>query len=459
VQSDPGLRADERQELITQGSIPKTFFILAGPAIATMSMEFILHLTDMIWVGRIGGPVPVAIVTSSMFSLWIVWSLISVLTVGTVAIVSRYFGAKDYGYASYASSQAVGLGLITGVLVTIIGVTAAPLAFMIMSTSPEVTAGGVIYLRIQFSAALLFIMVQVVGSIFRATGDTKTPMLVSFVAVGINIILDPILIFGWGPFPRMETTGAALASAVAITMAGLVYLIVLRTGKLSIDLNLSAIKKPDIRLGWRITKIGMPLSIAGVLFSLVYFFINRIATEFGDVAVAALGIGNRCESISYLICFGASQATATMVGQNLGAGKPDRAEKSGWLSLFYTGIFTGIIMILFLTIPETIARIFIDDMRVIPNVKNYLIIIGISQIFMASEIVMEGAFSGAGDTLPPMLVGISWSLLRIPLAYILSFPLGFGVDGIWWVISGTSIIKGIIIAAWFRRGKWKLKNV
>jgi putative MATE family efflux protein len=459
VHSEAGLRADQRQKLITEGSIHKTFFILAGPAIATMSMEFILHLTDMIWVGRIGGPVPVAIVTSSMFSLWIVWSLISVLTVGVVAIVSRYFGAKNYDQASYASSQAIGLGLTSGVIITIIGVAAAPLAFMIMSTSPEVTAGGITYLRIQFSVSLIFIMIELMGSIFRATGDTKTPMLVSFVAVGANIILDPIFIFGWGPFPRMETTGAALASAVAVSIAGLVYVAVLKAGKLSIDIDLSAIKKPDIRLGWRITKIGMPLSIAGVLFSLVYFFINRIATEFGDVAVAALGIGNRCESISYLLCFGASQATATMVGQNLGAGKPDRAEKSGWYSLFYTGIFTGFITILFLTIPDTITRVFIDDPRVEPIVRQYLMIIGISQIFMASEIVMEGAFSGAGDTLPPMLVGIFWSVLRIPLAYILCFPMGFGVNGIWWVISGTTIIKGTIIAIWFRRGNWKLKNV
>jgi putative MATE family efflux protein len=459
MSAETGYTAEVRQKLVTEGPIYKTFFILAGPAVATMSMEFLLHFTDMIWVGRLGGPVPVAIVISSMFSLWIVWSLISILTIGTVAIVSRYFGARKYDDASYAASQSFAFGLGTGIIVMIAGLAGAPLAFAIMNTSPEVTAGGITYLRIQFSAAIFFILIEVISSIFRATGDTKTPMIVSIIAVGTNIILDPLLIFGIGPFPRMETAGAALGSVIAITLGVICFAIFIKRGRLTVNINAKVLKKPDFKLGWRILKIGLPLSIAGVLFSLVYFFLNRIAANFGDIAVAALGIGNRSESISFLICFGASQATATMVGQNLGAGKPDRAEKSAWQSLLYTGIFTGIIMILFLTIPNTITRIFISDPAVEAIVRNYLLIIGVSQIFMASEIVFEGAFSGAGDTMPPMLVGISLSIIRIPLAYFLSFSMGLGVTGIWWAISSTSIIKGIVIALWFKLGRWKTKQV
>ena len=452
-------KAEERQQQITQGSLRRSFFVLAGPAIATMSAEFILHFTDMIWVGRLGGPVPVAVVTSSMFALWIVWSLVSVLTVGTVAVVSRHFGAREYDKSSYVSTQSVIYGLFVGLIIAILGVALTPLAFRAMDSSPQVSAGGIVYLRILLGASVLFIFINVMGSIFRATGDTKTPMIITLIEISINIVLDPIFIFGWGPIPRMGTTGAAIASIIAITFACAAYVIFLMKDRLSIGLNPLKSKKIDFKLAWRIIKIGLPLSIAGILFSLVYFIINRVATQFGDNTVAAMGIGNRCESISYLLCFGASMATSTMVGQNLGANNPARAEKSGWIALFYTGIFTLFITGLFLTIPEQITRIFISDATVEPIVKNYLLIIGLSQVFMASEIVLEGAFSGAGDTLPPTIIGIFWSLLRIPLAYLLCFQFDMGSNGIWIAISSTGIIKGIIMAIWWKRGKWKLKQV
>jgi putative MATE family efflux protein len=452
-------KAEIRQRMITEGSLHKAFLTLAAPAIAAMSMEFILHFTDMIWVGKIGGPVPVAIVTSSMFSLWIVWSVISTLTIGTVAMVSRFFGAKEFDQASHVASQAITISIVAAVFVSIVGILGAPLAFRIMGTSPEVTQGGIVYLRIQLAGSLMWIATETFSSIFRASGDTKTPMIVSLIAIGTNLILDPFLIFGIGPFPRLGTTGAAIASVIAFTVGVTSAIIFIKRGKLPLKLNVSYMKKPNLKLAWRIVKIGIPLSISGVLFSLIYFFINRIAAHFGNAAVAAMGIGNRCESISFLLCFGASMATSTLVGQNLGAGKPERAAKAAWVSLFYAGIFTMTLTILFVAFPGLITRLFLNDPAVEPHAINYLIIIGLSQIFMASEIVMEGAFSGAGDTLPPMLIGATWTIFRIPIAYILCFPLDMGVSGIWWAISSTTVIKGIAIAIWFRRGKWKSKKV
>ncbi len=452
-------KAELRQRMITEGSLHKTFLTLAAPAIAAMSMEFILHFTDMIWVGKIGGPVPVAIVTSSMFSLWIVWAVISTLTIGTVAMVSRHFGARDFDQAGHVASQAITISIVAAVFVSIVGIIGAPLAFRIMGTSAEVTQGGIVYLRIQLAGALMWITTEIFSSIFRAAGDTKTPMIVSLIAIGTNLILDPFLIFGIGPFPRLGTTGAAIASLIAFTVGVTSAIIFIRRGRLPLKLDISSMKKPDPKLAWRIVKIGIPLSISGVLFSLIYFFINRIAAHYGDAAVAAMGIGNRCESISFLLCFGASMATSAMVGQNLGAGKPERAEKAAWVALFYAGIFTMTLTILYVSIPGLITRLFLNDPAVEPHAINYLIIIGLSQVFMASEIVMEGAFSGAGDTLPPMLVSITWTTFRIPIAYFLCFTLDLGVSGIWWAISSTTVIKGITIAIWFRRGKWKLKKV
>ncbi len=451
--------ADSRRRLVTEGSLHKAFFVLAGPAVAAMSVEFLLAFTDMIWVGKIGGPVPVAVVTSSMFSLWIVWSLVSTISTGTVAVVSRHFGRGDYEQAQHVASHAMGSSIWFAAIVTIVGVAVAPVAFHIMQTSDEVTAGGTIYLRIRLASAIIFIFLEVLGSVFRASGDTKTPMIIMFIAVGANIVLDPLLIFGIGPFPEMGTTGAAVASVAASVISLITALLFLKRGKLALDIDWNVFRKIDLKIFWKIVKIGIPLSISGVLFSLIYFFINRIAAQFGDATVAAMGIGNRCESISYLICFGASLATATLVGQNLGANDPQRAERAGWWSLFYTGIFTGLITALFLLVPESISRIFIDDPAVEPMVVDYLMIIGVSQIFMAAEIVLEGAFSGAGDTMPPMLIGVSWTLLRIPMAYLLCFTFDLGPAGIWYTISATTIVKGTIMVLWFKRGKWKSKQV
>ncbi|MBD3382968.1 MAG: MATE family efflux transporter [candidate division Zixibacteria bacterium] len=455
----PQIHAGNHKIQITQGSIHKAFFKLAAPAVATMSVEFVLSITDMFFVGRIGGPEPVAILTSSMFVLWIVWSLMMILDIGVVAVISRYFGASEFDRASYVGTHSIGYAVITGLVITVVGIILAPLAFKVMESSPEVAAGGTSYLRIRFLASIPFVINEVIAATFRSTGDTKTPMIASFAVVGTNIILDPLLIFGIGPFPEMGTDGASLASVFAVLVGTVVILLFLRAGKLAIPLKLRLLSKFDYKLLIRITRIGFPLSMASVLFSMVYFILTRIANDFGDPAVAALGIGNRCESISYLLCFGASMATSAMIGQNLGANQPDRAEKAGWVSFMYGAIFTGIISILFFTIPHQISRFFMPEATVEPLVVNYLIILGVSQVFMAAEIILEGAFSGAGDTLPPTIIGVSWSLFRIPLAYFLCFTLDMGITGLWWAISGTSIIKGSMLIIWFKRGKWKLKQV
>jgi Na+-driven multidrug efflux pump len=188
-------------------------------------------------------------------------------------------------------------------------------------------------------------------------------------------------------------------------------------------------------------------------------FINKITAEFGTEAIAALGVGNRAESVSYLICFGFAVAVSTMVGQNLGAGRPDRAEKAVWITLGITGAITLVITMAFLLIPELITRVFISDAKVIDMSVDYLRIMAISQVFMAAVIVLEGAFSGAGNTMPPMIIGIPSSVLRVPIAYVLCFVLGFGVNGVWWAITSTMVISGIVMVLWFRRGKWKDRKI
>ena len=374
-------------------------------------------------------------------------------------MVSRFVGAKDEEQAAYVSRQAYLFSIAGSLVLMIAGIVLTPSVFSLMGTEQNVTRIGTSYLRIIFLGSTFFFLIDVFSCIFRASGDTKRPLWVTLFSLGFNIFLDPFLIFGWGPFPRLETSGAAISTVISQFLGVLLFLYLIKSGKLKFRLSLRPAFRIDFSIIHRIIKIGIPPSIAGIIFSIVYLLVNRITAHFGTESIAALGIGNRMESLSYMTCFGFSIAAATLVGQSLGAGKPERANRSAWRTVWITTSITGIVSILFLSFSKTISSFFIHDPKVIPIAVDYLRILSISQIFMAWEIVLEGAFSGAGDTIPPMIVSVPGSLLRIPIAYLLAITLGLGVNGIWWAISSTSIAKGTILAIWFRHGKWKHKRI
>lgn len=447
----------DRIDLIT-GGILGTLIKLAWPVVATMFVHTAFLITDMMWLGRLGAA-EMASVISSMFFIWILFSIAEIVTAGLVAIVSRHYGAKEYGKASYAASQAIGYAVMLSIIITAIGYIFAPAFLRFMGTEQDVAAFGVDYMRVRYLGTILLFWYEAGSSIFRATGDTRRPMIVSLVAVVANIILDPCFIFGMGPFPAMGVKGAAIATVVSTLLAVIGLLIYILSGKLTIDIRIRDVVRTNSKLLWQMVKIGLPLSINGVLFSVVYVFITKITAAFGTNAIAALGVGNRCEALSYMVCFGFSVAVATMVGQNLGAKRPDRSERSVWIALGITGGITAAVSVLFLAIPGLITKAFISDAQVIEISRDYLMILALSQVFMAAEIILEGAFSGAGNTVPPMIVGIPGSLLRLPIAYLLCFTLGVGVNGVWWAITLTTIVKGIILLIWFRRGHWKLKEL
>jgi putative MATE family efflux protein len=267
------------------------------------------------------------------------------------------------------------------------------------------------------------------------------------------------MIFGWGPFPEMGVTGAAAATAISVAVSFLLFQILIFKGRLDFSLSGWFRDKPDFGAMKKIVKIGIPISTQNIVFILVYWFIIQIVHHYGDVAGAAMGIGNRMESLSYLTTFGFSMAASTLVGQNLGANKPERAAKCAWGTVSLVVIETFIISIFFIAIPRTIAGIFSSDPEVIKIAADYLIILGLSQIFMGIEITMEGAFTGAGNTIPPMLVSIPGSIARLPLAYFLCFTLDIGINGVWWTLTITSFVKAIILAVWFRKGNWKKKTL
>jgi putative MATE family efflux protein len=443
---------------ITEGPILRQIVRLAWPAVSAMFLRTALVITNAIWVGRLGS-IEMAAVISSMFVIWLMFSMVDIVSTGTVAVISRFYGARQLDRVSHTGRQAVVLAVMGSIFMTIFGITSAGLMFDVMGTPPDVSLLGKSYLFLIFCFATPLIMGELLNAIFRATGDTKTPLIVSLTVTGLNICLDPLLIFGLGPFPRMGVAGAALGSGISVTVGCLLYLWAIRRGRLTFKFDWTRAFRIDGAMLGQITKIGLPLATAGIAFSVVYLFMNRITASFGTEAIAALGIGNRCESLSYLVCFGFSIAVATLVGQNLGAGKPERASKSTWYTLGIAGGITFIISLGFILLPSQISAIFIDDPNVQKIAADYLIILALSQSFMAAEIVMEGAFSGAGDTVPPMLVSLVGSFARVPLAQFICFTLEVGVDGVWWSITLTSIVKAIVLVFWFRRGKWKTREL
>ena len=455
---DYQIRGQEEKIDLTTKPILSTLVKLAWPVVATMFVHTAFIVTDMIWVGRLGAP-EMAAVISSVFFIWILFSLAEIVTAGLVAIIARHYGAKRYDRASYTASQAIGFSLFLSAAITFIGYAFAPAFLDFIGTEPDVTQFGIEYLRIRFIGTIFLFWYEVGTSIFRATGDTKTPMILSMIAVGGNILLDPCLIFGLGPFPELGVAGAAIATVITMAAAVIGLGIYLIRGKLTLDLKLSQSMKPDLKLIGQMVKIGLPMSLYGISFSIVYIFLNKIAASFGTDAIAALGIGNRSEAFSYMICFGFAIAVSTMVGQNLGAKKPERAEKAAWTAFWLTAIITGVVSVLFVLIPELITRIFISDAAVIDISIDYLQILALSQVFMAALIVFEGAFTGAGDTIPPMTIGVPAALARLPIAYLLCYTFDLGVNGIWWAITSTTIVSGIILVVWFRRGNWKLREI
>ncbi len=423
-----------------------------------MFLEFALTITDYFWVGFLGTAEQDAL-TSSIITTWILFATITIIVTGLTALVSRAIGADDKAKAMYVSGQGIQMAVGIGLIFSIIGVVATPYILKFMKASPTVIELGVSYLRIFFAGISIFFINDALGSIFRASGNTKSPTIAFAAGTVINIGLDPLLIFGWGPIPAYGIAGAAMATIIAVICTFLILLILIFKGKLEFSLGRWYRTHVDLSMMFKIFRIGLPVSVQNITFIIVYWFIIQIVHHYGDAAGAAMGLGNRMESASFLIAFGFSMAAATMVGQNLGAGKPERAAKCAWGTMKLVILETSIVSILFIAIPESIAGLFSSDPAVIKIAADYLIILGLSQVFMGIEIILEGSFSGAGDTMPPMIVSIPGSLARLPLAYYFCFVLDIGINGVWWSLTITSLFKAVVLLFWFRRGKWKEKKI
>ena len=456
--SSPAARMERNRELVTSGPVVKTVFALAVPVVLGQLLEVALAVTNFFWVGWLG-PAAQDAVTSSMVMVWTVFSLSSIVSIGVTALVSRHVGADEPDRAAHFARQALWLGAILGGVVSVLGVTFSPQLLTLMKAGEATRAQALPYMRIFFVSSFFLFVAEAGYAIFRASGDTRTPVKVGITVVFINVGLDPLLIFGWGPFPELGVPGAALATSIALLIgASLIVRLMLR-GRVGYEIGNPIRERPSSNSMSRIARLGLPIAGHQLVFVIVYWFLIGYVHQFGVAAGAAMGIGNRMESFSYLTCYGFSVAAATLVGQNLGAGQPERATRCAWGAV---GLGIGLTMVfsaLFLGLPRLIASVFTDDPQVLQIAVDYLVILGISQSAMAIEIILEGAFSGAGNTIPPMMVMLPCSVARIPLAWYLAFELGWGVNGIWWTLTITTGVKAVVLAYWFALGRWKRKKL
>ncbi len=416
-----------------------------------MACHFSFNLIDSIWVGRLIGPAALASVSTAGFYIWVALSLGEMVEIGLIAVAARRHGEGHPERAARVAAAAVVYALLAGVGVSIVGWSVAGTMFRVMKVPPEVATLGHAYLSTWLLGAPLVFGFFAIEATFRASGDTRTPFLMLAGSVGVSIALDPLLIAGVGPFPRLGVEGAALASVMVRGGGFLLGLVIaLRRG-------LVRVAAPDWRAIPTIIRIGAPLSLAGVLLSIIYMWLTRFTSRFGTPALAALGVGHKMEGLGFIAISGFALAASALVGQNLGARQEARAREAVRLTVAYCLVVTVTTAVAFLLIPGRLVALFTHDAQVIKDGVLYLRVISFAQIGQSFELILEGALAGAGYTFWPQIVSTSLTAMRIPLGAWWSR--GIGLLGIWLALSVTAISRGIAMIVFWKAGRWHAVRV
>ena len=442
----------------TTGNLNRAILLLAIPMVLEMVLESLFAVVDVFFVGRLGADAVATVgLTESLLSL--VFAVAIGLSMSTTAMVARRIGEKDPEDASVAGIQAIVLGLSVSLLVGVPSFIFAPRLLQLMGASPDIVTSGSGYARIALGGSGAIMMLFLNNAIFRGAGDAAIAMRLLWVSNIINLILDPCLIFGLGPFPRLGVTGAALATFTGRSIGVLYQFYRLARGTERLP-SLARHLRVNLAVLWRLIRV----SITGILqFAIAHtswIGLVRIVSTFGAAALAGYTIAIRIVIFVILPSWGLSNAAATLVGQNLGAGKPDRAETSVWRTGLYNMIFLGGVGIIMILFAEPIVRLFTHDPEVVPLAASCLRILSYGNIGYAYGMVMLQAFNGAGDTITPTWVNLfGFWFLEIPLAYWLAIPMSLRSKGVFFSIviaEGAIALAGILL---FRRGRWKEQKI
>ncbi|PID29572.1 MAG: MATE family efflux transporter [Candidatus Cloacimonadota bacterium] len=433
---------------LTKGAITPALLKLALPIMLTSFAQMAYNMTDMIWIGRIGSKA-VAGAGTAGFYVWMGFAFILISKIGAEIGVSQSIGRKDKHSAVIFARNAVFLNIFSAIFYgLLIFFSRKYLIEFFDINDAEVIKMAETYLGIiAFGIPFMFLN-PVLSGIYNGTGDSKTPFYINSSGLLLNIILDPLLIFGWGFFPRLEIAGAAIATILSQSVVSVIFIFHLLSGRSNFK-EFSLLQKPDFSKIFKIAKLGFPVALQSGLFTSFAILIAKIIAKWGPIPIAVQKVGAQIEALSWMTASGYSSALSAFTGQNYGAGKWDRIGKgfiSGIASVSAVGIFATTVFLIF---PRQIFSIFIPEAEAIRHGVVYLRILAISQLFMVWEITAAGAFNGIGKTIQPSVVSVLFNGLRVPGAMILSSAALLGLNGIWWSISLSSIFKGIILIIWF----------
>jgi putative MATE family efflux protein len=446
------------QQDFTEGSMGRAIFLLAVPMVLEMMMESLFGIINVFWVAHLGKEATATVgLTESMLTM--VFGVAMGLSMATTATVARRIGEKDHQGASIAAVQSIILGVVASIPVGIVAIAFAPQLFRLMGASDAVIAGGAGYARIILGGNVVIMQLFLINAVFRGAGDASIAMRVLWIANVINIVLDPCLIFGLGPFPELGVTGSAIATTIGrgVGVAFQLWVLFSGRGRVKVDWN-------SVRINVEVMTKMVRISLGGMFQFLVatasWLGLVKIVAVFGDAAIAGYTIALRIIIFALLPSWGMSNAAATLVGQNLGAGKPARAERSVWVTGFANMCCLGLVAITFIAFAEPLIGIFTTDPAVVPYGVSCLRFISYGYIFYAYGMVMVQSFNGAGDTNTPTLINLCcYWLFQIPLAYSLAIPFGFGAKGVFVAITISESVLAVVSVIVFRRGKWKTREV
>ena len=441
---------------LTEGSLSRNLWRLALPTMASASLSTLFSIVDMIFVGRLG-PSAVAAVGLGGTFVGMALMLGMGIYIGTVAVVSRCIGMGNQREAEHVATQSLFLALFLGIGMAALVYPLAPWAIRLLGGEPDVVAQGAAYLRVAAAGSTVMFAVIALYAVLRGVGDVVTPLVVNLIAVAFNVALDPIMIFGLLGFPRLGVAGSALATLTARSIGALILLYVLFLGKHPIRLRVKELM-PDLGLIWRLVKVGVFSSTEMLFRNLSVMVMYRLVAGFGTEAVAANAIVMRLRSTVIVSGWGLGTSAATLVGQNLGVGKPRRAERAGWLAVAYYSVIAIAAGILFLVLAEQLLGIFTDNPEVVRLGAIYVRISALGVVFLGMTVVLGRAMGGAGDTLSPMVIGTISVALRVGFAIALSL-LFKSVVGVWVGRTVANAVNSLVIGVWFSVGLWKKKKV
>ncbi|MBQ8663815.1 MAG: MATE family efflux transporter [Eubacterium sp.] len=440
------------QGSLTRGPIFKVLMKLALPIMASAFLATAYSIVDMFWIGKLGSSAVAGVGIGGQF-IWLSQGIATLAKMGGQIHVGQALGRGDREEAKRYSGAAIQMILLFGIAFGLVFVLFTnPLVSLFHLTDSDTIAYAVRYSRIVCGLVIFSFVNTVLTGLYTAQGNSQTPLKANVTGLLLNIVLDPLLIFGWGPFPEWGVIGAAVATVFAqiVAMAVMVASVSSKKNADNILKEVNILCKPNGKYTKNVLKMGWPNALQSIFFCVISMVLTRIIAGFGDAAVATQRVGDQLETLTWNAADGFAGAINAFVAQNFGALKLDRVRKGYRVAFLSVAIWGLFITIIFLVFPEPIVRLFFYEEEVVPVAVSYLVIVGLSQAFMCIELMAVGAISGLGSTKICSGISVFFTVLRIPMAMVLS-QTSLGLDGVWWTLTITTVAKGVCLHLAFKR--------